>query len=50
MKLKEVGIAVGDCRVGRLMNIVLTFFKSLKAKLIWQQSWPTRRQTETAIF
>ncbi len=29
---------------------VETFFKSLKAELIWRQKWPTRRQAETAIF
>ena len=29
---------------------VETFFKSLKAELIWRQSWPARRQTEAAIF
>ncbi|WP_217988819.1 MULTISPECIES: IS3 family transposase [unclassified Sphingobium] len=29
---------------------VETFFKSLKAELIWRQSWPTRRQAEAAIF
>ncbi len=29
---------------------VETFFKSLKAELIWRQSWPTRCQTEAAIF
>jgi putative transposase len=29
---------------------VETFFKSLKAELIWRQSWPTRRQTEAVIF
>jgi putative transposase len=29
---------------------VETFFKSLKAELIWRQTWPTRRQTEAAIF
>ncbi len=27
-----------------------TFFKSLKAELIWRQTWPTRRQTEAAIY
>ena len=27
-----------------------TAFKSLKAELIWRQSWPTRRQAEAAIF
>lgn len=29
---------------------VETFFKSLKAELIWRQTWQTRRQAETAIF
>jgi len=29
---------------------VETFFKSLKAALIWRQSWQTRCQTEAAIF
>jgi putative transposase len=29
---------------------VETFFKTIKAELIWRQSWPTRRQAETAIF
>ena len=29
---------------------VETFFKSLKAELIWRQNWPTRRQAEAAIF
>ncbi|MEC3950212.1 IS3 family transposase [Sphingobium sp. HWE2-09] len=29
---------------------VETFFKSLKAELIWRQNWQTRRQAEAAIF
>jgi transposase InsO family protein len=29
---------------------VETFFKTIKAELIWRQSWQTRRQAETAIF
>jgi putative transposase len=29
---------------------VETFFKTIKAELIWRQSWPTRRQAEAAIF
>ena len=29
---------------------VETFFKSLKAELLWRQTWSTRRQTEAAIF
>jgi len=31
-------------------SAVETFFKSLKAELIWRQNWPTRRQAEAAIF
>ncbi|GAN91768.1 transposase [Gluconobacter frateurii M-2] len=29
---------------------VETFFKSLKAELLWRQTWPTRQQTTAAIF
>ena len=29
---------------------VETFFKTIKAELIWRRSWETRRQAETAIF
>ena len=29
---------------------VETFFKTIKADLIWRRSWETRRQAETAIF
>ena len=31
-------------------SAVETFFKSLKAELIWRQKWPNRRHAETAIF
>ncbi|KIN68779.1 Integrase catalytic region [Sulfitobacter donghicola DSW-25 = KCTC 12864 = JCM 14565] len=27
-----------------------TFFKTIKAELIWQRSWETSRQAEMAIF
>jgi transposase InsO family protein len=27
-----------------------TFFKTIKAELLWQTSWPTRREAEIAIF
>ena len=30
--------------------ILLTFFKTIKAKLIWRRTGETRRQAETAIF
>lgn len=29
---------------------VETFFKTIKAELIWRRSWETRRQAEAAIF
>ena len=29
---------------------VETFFKTIKAELLWQQSWDTRRSAELAIF
>ena len=29
---------------------VETFFKTIKAELIWRDTWETRRQTEMAIF
>ena len=29
---------------------VETFFKTIKAELIWRRSWDTRRQAQTAIF
>jgi putative transposase len=29
---------------------VETFFKTIKAELIWRHSWETRRQAEMAIF
>ena len=29
---------------------VETFFKSLKAEMLWRQNWPIRRQAQTAIF
>ncbi len=27
-----------------------TFFETIKAELLWQRSWPTRRAAEIAIF
>ncbi len=30
--------------------VVETFFKTLKAELIWRRSWETRRQVELALF
>ena len=31
-------------------SMVETFFKSIKAELIWRNKWDTRRQSEGAIF
>jgi transposase InsO family protein len=31
-------------------SMVETFFKSIKAELIWRNKWDTRRQAEGAIF
>ena len=30
--------------------ILLTFFRTIKAELIWRRTWETRRQAQTAIF
>lgn len=29
---------------------VETFFKTIKAELIWQRTWQTRREVEVALF
>ena len=31
-------------------SAVESFFKSLKAELIWRRNWPTRREVEVARF
>lgn len=31
-------------------SAVETFFKTIRAELIWRQSWPTRRAVEITIF
>ncbi len=37
----------GNCYDNAAME---TFFKTIKAELIWRHSWPTRRAAEIAIF
>lgn len=37
----------GNCYDNAAME---TFFKTIKAELIWRHSWPTRRAAEVAIF
>ena len=43
----EIPDSPGNCYDNAAVE---TFFKSLKAEVLWRQSWPTRRQAETAIF
>ena len=38
---------VGNCYDNAAVEI---FFKTIKAEMLWQQPWPTRRSTEIAIF
>ena len=51
-KLQAYGLAPSMSGKGNCYDnaSVETFFKSLKAELIWRHKWPTRRQAETAIF
>jgi len=50
--LRQYGFKVsmsgkGNCYDNAAME---TFFKTIKAELIWRHSWPTRRAAEIAIF
>ena len=40
--------AIGSSPMARAA--IETFFKTIKAELIWRRTWETRRQAETAIF
>ena len=40
--------AIGSSPTARAA--VESFFKSLKAELVWRTSWQTRRQVEVALF
>ncbi|MBL1419487.1 MAG: IS3 family transposase, partial [Alphaproteobacteria bacterium] len=51
-RLREVGFEIsmsgkGNCYDNAAME---TFFKTIKAELIWRHTWQTRRQAEIAIF
>jgi transposase InsO family protein len=50
--LKEHGFKVSMSRKGNCWDnaVVETFFKTVKAELIWRQPWYTRRQCELALF
>ncbi len=50
--LKQHGFKVSMSGKGNCYDnaVVETFFKTLKAELIWRQTWYTRRQCELALF
>ena len=50
--LREHGFRVSMSGKGNCYDnaAVETFFKTIKAELIWRRSWATRRQAEMAIF
>jgi len=50
--LREHGFKVPMSGKGNCYDnaAVETFFKTIKAELIWRRKWETRRQAETAIF
>ena len=50
--LRENGLKASMSGKGNCYDNVAveTFFKTIKAELIWRRSWQTRRQAETAIF
>lgn len=50
--LTQNGFEVSMSRKGNCWDNAVseTFFKTLKAELIWRQQWQTRRQVEAALF
>jgi len=50
--LRQHGFKVSMSGKGNCYDnaVVETFFKTLKAELIWRQTWQTRRQVEVALF
>ena len=51
-RLKKHGVKISMNGKGNCYDnsMVETFFKTIKAELIWRNSWQTRRQAEMAIF
>jgi transposase InsO family protein len=51
-KLNKYGFKVSMSGKGNCYDnaVVETFFKTLKAELIWRSTWQTRRQVEMALF
>jgi len=50
--LREYGLQSSMSGKGNCYDnaIVETFFKTMKAELLWRRTWDTRRQAETTIF
>ncbi len=50
--LRQHGLQVSMSGTGNCYDnaVVETFFKTIKAELLWQRSWPTRRSAELAVF
>jgi len=50
--LRQHGFKVSMSATGNSYSnaAVETFFKTIKAELLWRRSWPTRRDAELAIF
>jgi transposase InsO family protein len=50
--LREYGLQSSMSGKGNCYDyaVVETFFKTIKAELIWRRTWETRRQAETTIF
>lgn len=50
--LREHGLQASMSGKGNCYDntAVETYFKTIKAELIWRRTWETRRQAETAIF
>ncbi len=51
-RLRQHGFKVSMSGKGNCYDnaVVETFFKTVKAELIWRQTWHTRRQVHTALF
>ena len=50
LRLHDLEASMSGAGNGCVSAAVETFFKTIKAELLWQQSWPTRRAAEIAIF
>jgi len=48
--LRQLRPLSAACSACACRAVVETFFKTIKAELIWRRSWGTRRQAEMAIF